>query len=280
MINFFRYLPAFRGKRRLARFLFPNQFQQEGDMIVMGKHNIQYCLPNIRENVGMDIYVNGIYEPEVVNFLKSELPQNGVYFDLGANIGSILIPLCKLRKDVLGVGVEASPWVFNYLKRNCELNEMANVRILNNALYDKDDELLDFYSPRDKYGKGSFSSLFSTDAVKVVTRRVDTLMSMLNIQNVDIIKIDVEGYECLVFKGAQKLLQHSAAPDIIFEFVDWAESQALGLKAGDAQQFLLDLGYDLFIIDREGIKKSNSILYQGAYNLLASKRNRRPKRYD
>jgi len=63
---------------------------------------------------------------------------------------------------------------------------------------------------------------------------------------VDFIKIDVEGYEYHVFKGAETTLSRPDAPDILFEFVDWAEEKAAGIAIGDAQRILKSYGYRIF----------------------------------
>jgi FkbM family methyltransferase len=270
--NFLQSLPNFRGKRRLVRLLFNKKIASAENVVVRGKFNCQYLLPNLQENVGFDILVNGIYETETVALLRRIIPEKGVYMDLGANIGAILIPLCKLRTDISVISVEAAPWIYKYLEHNVSLNQLTNVRLLNNALFDKDDVSLDFYSPHDKYGKGSLSPVFSKEGVKVMTKKVDTLVKDFLLPGVDTVKIDVEGFEYFVFKGAQELLSSPQAPDIIFEFVDWAEKQAMGLVPGAAQQLLLDFGYKLYVLDKDRPVKIDSVLREGSFNLFASKK--------
>ena len=89
----------------------------------------------------------------------------------------------------------------------------------------------------------------------------------------DLIKIDVEGYEYHVFKGATGLLGRPDAPDILFEFVDWAEKQAKGVEIGDSQQILRDLGYQIHYF-REGhvAEEVKGILKEGFFMLYASKK--------
>jgi hypothetical protein len=83
----------------------------------------------------------------------------------------------------------------------------------------------------------------------------------------------VEGFEYFVFKGAGCLLKSNEAPDIIFEFVDWAESSVSDLSPGRAQQLLLDMGYSLFILRKDGRPvKMGDIMKSGSANLFASKK--------
>ena len=267
-----RKLPVFKGKHRIANFLFGERIKLEKDILVEGKYGCKYLLPNLQENVGMDIFINGIYEPETVDFLLRLIPQNGRFMDLGANIGAILMPLCKQRNDIKAIAVEAAPWIFEYLKKNTALNHLDNVQLLNYALFDKDDEELLFFSPKDKYGKGSLSPVFSSDGIKVMTKKLDSIARDFSFERVDVLKVDVEGFEYFVFKGGYELLHSSLGPHIIFEFVDWAEKSAMGLQPGAAQQLLVEAGYKLFLLDGKTTVRIDSILDSGSCNIFASKR--------
>ncbi len=242
------------------------------NIVVEGSAGARYLLPNLKDNISFDIFVNGIYEKDTVDLLDRLLPAGGYYLDLGANIGAILIPLARRRPDIKIIAVEAAPWIFRYLKENVALNELRNVKLVNKALFDKDGIELDFFSPEDKFGKGSLAHVFESEAVKVTTVTVDSLIREFNFQQVDAIKIDVEGFEYFAFKGATEVLSSASAPRIVFEFVDWAEKQAMGLTPGAAQQFLVELGYELYILQDNGKpNKVDQILKAGGHNMLATK---------
>jgi len=244
--DLFRVLPHFKGRYRLARFIFSKLISSSRDIIVTGRENIKYKLPNLKENIGFEIFIDGVYEPGYVKYFCTKIPLNGIFFDLGANIGSICIPLAKLRPDITIIAVEASPRVFSYLKYNIELNSCKNIFAENLALSSLDNQQLPFYSPEEKFGKGSLSAVFTETAEYVNTITLDTLNHKYRLSKIDVIKIDVEGYERTVFEGGRTLLSLKNAPVILFEFADWAENMAKNTKAGDAQTYLADLGYRLF----------------------------------
>jgi FkbM family methyltransferase len=272
--SLFRSLPAFRGKGRLARMMFKTKISGEKDLNIRGQFGCEYKLPNVQENIGFDIFINGIYEPETSDFIIRNVPQNGVFLDLGANIGAITIPVHNNRKDIQIICVEAAPSVYKYLQHNLKKNVAESVYSINRALFYSDDEMMNFYSPEEKYGKGSLASVFTDKRVTVKTIRLDTLLRDLGIQKVHLVKIDVEGFEYHVFKGATALLSARDAPDIIFEFVDWAEKLAGGINVGASQQILQDLGYQIFYFDhRNEMKKVTGILTEGFSMLFATKNN-------
>jgi FkbM family methyltransferase len=268
-----RKLPEFKGKHFLSRFFFNKQINEDTDIWVKGKYNSMYLLPHLKEHVTFEIYINGIHEYETHNFLLSRLPANGIFLDLGANIGAITIPLSKRRPDVKIIGVEAAPWIFRYLKENIEKNGLGkNVSLYNYALFDEDKKLMPFYSPRDKFGTGSLSAVFTDVAVEVESIRLDTLLKNAGIDKVDLIKIDIEGYEYYAFKGAETLLSAPDAPDIFFEFIDWTENLANGIEKGSAQAILKKWGYHLYKIEENKMVPLNEIITVGGLMIYATKK--------
>ena len=269
----FRRLPDFRGKRRLTRFLYHQYLKSASDVVVTGSDNCRYLMPNLIETIGFEIFVNGVYEKLTHDLLISMLPANGVFLDLGANIGSISIPVCKKRPDVKAIGVEASPRVFGYLRNNIRLNNLTNIEVLNRAILDTDGREVDFFTPAEKYGKGSLSPLFTNEGTSVVTITIDALLKQRGLARVDAIKIDIEGFEYYAFKGGARLLGSTEAPDILFEFVDWAEEQASDIKVGYAQQLLRDYGYTIYSVGKSGkLVLQRDCLTTGNYLLYATKR--------
>ncbi len=45
-------------------------------------------LPNIKENIGFELFINGVYEEEIINFIMDRLPKIGILIDIGANLRS------------------------------------------------------------------------------------------------------------------------------------------------------------------------------------------------
>lgn len=119
--------------------------------------------------------------------------------------------------------------------------------------------------------KGSMAPVFEKTAQLVNTI---TLTKLIDYKAADIgmIKVDVEGFEYFVFKGGESILQKNDAPDILFEFVDWAEGLA-NVKAGDTQKLLLEYGYSLFVIEKSKIINKLTVpLEKGAAMIWATKK--------
>ena len=194
-------------------------------MLSSGEVDCIYKLPNLIENVGFDIYVNGIYEDSNIDLIVEHCRKSSCYIDIGANIGSIAIPVGKRLPGLHMLCVEASAKVYSYLDWNIRENQLENVKLFRKAVTDKDDSTVNFYSPDEKYGKGSMAPVFEKNAQSVETITLTKLIGGINLPDIGLIKVDVEGFEYFVFKGGCVPLEKESAPDILFEFVDWAEKQ-------------------------------------------------------
>lgn len=264
-------LPHFKGKTRMGRVCFARSIKNDQNIQVVGKYGCRYLLPNLCENLALDIFLNGIYEPETNEFLVNAIPKNATVLDLGANIGSVTIPLAIKRSDLRIICVEASPHVFKYLQENLRQNDLeSRVFCINKAISDKDDQSLPFYSDPGNFGKGSLSPVFTNKPIMVETITIDKLLFDLNIDSVGFIKADIEGYEYFAFAGGKQLLQRSDAPPVFFEFVDWAE-QCANLVPGATQKLLISYGYELFIYRKNRMSKLASIMDKKSAMLYARK---------
>lgn len=267
--NKLRLFPYFKGKHRLSRLLLTEDYRESArDIHIFGHYRCQYILPHIIEYSYWEVFYNGIYEPNTLKYLNTHLPQNGCFIDVGANIGLISIPLAKLRPDVSIYAIEADPHIFSYLNQNIQLNQLDNIKALNCPIHAESGLELPFFAPKDKMGCGSFTPLFTQEATMLVTKTLDKIVEEEQIPKVDLIKMDIEGYEYYAIKGAQGLLKRDT-PLILFEFVDWAEAQAKGLEKGSCQNLFLSLGYQLSVLEGYKVEKLSTPMIEGSAMLIA-----------
>jgi len=240
----YRKLPSFKGKLRLANML----FGREATNVYVETKSGNFFLPNLKDNQYFELYTKGNYEPDLVKYIVKTLPQNGCLLDMGANIGSVAIPVALARPDVRIISLEALPRNFEYLLKNVNVNKLTNLQPLNVCCSNVNGKVMKFYHHAFKVGSSSFHSLHSKDFIELVTKTLDQQLLELGIAKVDMVKIDTEGSEALIFQGAANLLR-SSKPIVLFEFNEYYEKAIEGLKAGDAQQILLDAGYQLYNFD-------------------------------
>lgn len=243
-LSFYRRLPWFKGKLPLGKKLFKKCIENSATVSIKAHNGIIYHLPNTIENIGIELLINGIYERRSVQFLKNHIQDNAIYFDVGANIGSLCLPVLKNKKNIQYYGFEASPMVFPFLQKNLESNRIENFTLINSLVHKDTDQSMKFFQSK-WYGKSSLAPTYSHEFVLVNSIRLDQYCLEKGINKIDWLKVDVEGFELFVFEGIANMLQSKKIKNILFEFETWSDETA-GFKAGTALRYLKLMGYELF----------------------------------
>lgn len=247
MINFllgtYRSLPLFKGKLRLGKLFFGKLIGKNDSLTFKSHYGLNYAIPNTLENVGVELLINGVYEKETIDFLNQKINDDAVYFDVGANIGSLALPVLKSKSRIKYYGFEASPVVFEFLKKNMEINCIKDFKIENKLVHRDSDQQMKFFQS-ELYGKSSLSPTYTNDFIQVTSISLDKYIDDHKIEKIDWLKVDVQGFELNVFEGALNALKNKKIKNILFECEDWAEDQA-NIPRGKARAYLEDLGYEL-----------------------------------
>jgi FkbM family methyltransferase len=195
--------------------------------------------------VAKDYFRSGIYERGYIQWACDNFVREGKeIIDIGAHIGCYTVEMAKNAKRVHSF--ECSPKSYNYLCANILLRNLSyKVTTYNTALSNKKG-ITKYYirDPRD--GGGNGISYFEKDKN---TETIDVPMTELdnyNLTNINFIKIDVEGHEEFVLRGAIKTLENNAYPPILFE--SWPERYA-DVPAKEIRKslftFIESLGYSI-----------------------------------
>jgi FkbM family methyltransferase len=120
------------------------------------------------------------------------------------------------------VAIEANPSNFEMLNRNIKLNRLTNIISLNNAVYSKETKIK-LYLPGEELGHTTYNTVMSDRAknedkfVEVSANTLDYLLQLNEITDVNWVKIDVEGAEFEVLKGATNVLSKSKDIALLIE---------------------------------------------------------------
>jgi FkbM family methyltransferase len=197
------------------------------------------------ENVGNDIFCYGIFDkivPEAI-WRLADFGETGV--DIGANIGQNTSALA-FRSGTQGrtIAFEPHPITFATFKENAvgwQMKKCSPVELNNVALGESDSEAT---LVSNEYLSGA-SLAKSGHGINVSVRRLDNFL-----QNamVGVCKIDVEGHELSVLKGAPQALSRRAIRDIIFE--------DFNPKPSAVTEFLTQNGFTIFELHETWLKPS------------------------
>lgn len=177
------------------------------------------------------IWLHGVYDLRVTETMWRLLDAGELAIDAGANIG-YMTSIMAARVGPAGRVIACEPWPENFseLKANAERwrreNGLENVVVLERALADRSGSAR-FKAPLDpgNLGLGALvdpraeidAGPRATDAreIEVKVDRLDQLVT--DDSTVALLKIDVEGHELQVLRGAEKLLAAGRIRDIVFE---------------------------------------------------------------
>jgi FkbM family methyltransferase len=161
-------------------------------------------------------------EDDIVKLFR---PKEGdIVVDIGAHIGKYTIIASKMvgSKGKV-IAIEAHPVNYDILKQNIELNNLSNVIALNYAVHSQE-TMVKLYEPGQEEGFTIYNTIM-TDRIplnnqKYIEVKANTLDSLLfenGTKEVNWIKIDVEGAEYEVLKGATNILSSSKDISLLIE---------------------------------------------------------------
>ena len=177
---------------------------------------------DVHDLIQRSIYCYNYYEIEDVRAFRWLIKPGAIVFDVGANIGQYALLASKLvGRSGQVFAFEPSPDVLPKLKRHLLMNYADNVELTARAVAGKNGTA-SFY-PSDlesNQGVGSLlpaeayrSELRSKHAVEVEVITLDSFCEQLGIESIDLLKIDVEGLDLEVLKGAERILARS--PNVV-----------------------------------------------------------------
>jgi len=149
-------------------------------------------------------------EPREFEWFSKVLHEGGIFVDVGANVGGYSVRACKIGAKV--IAVEPDPDNYRVLKLNLDLNHYIDVHVLNIAA-GRREEIRELYEGRNSAPAGySLRQARRGGKAKcyVDVKPLDVAIPpLLNNELVDLLKIDVEGVEAEVIKGALDLLKRT-----------------------------------------------------------------------
>jgi FkbM family methyltransferase len=253
LLRFWRALylrtPNFRGKGKLF-FDKPCRLVRNwpSDVSIPGRHGCTFFHCDLNESMYRFLFFYGIHELDVDWICSHVLQSADVFVDIGACFGYHTIS-SALRVGITGqvYALEPQPDMFGSLRNNLVGNNLSNVTADHLALSDQA-ETLHLHRFADLgIGHTSISSqgrevsqVISTAAVTL-----DAYVERRGIKSVTLVKLDVEGAELKVLRGATGLLSASSPPMWVLEIND-ETAGACGYHPRDLLALLAQYGYSFY----------------------------------
>lgn len=215
-----------------------------------GHSRVHIDLAHARER---ELYRQGRYEPHICALLD-ELAAGAVAVDAGANTGwlTLILSACAGASGRV-YAFEPNAAVRARLEANLALNPHAsNVTVLPQALGDHSGTAQLYLPPADTItGRASLS--YHPQDWQPVEVPLTTLDAALpDLPRLDLLKVDVEGHDLLVLRGALRLIS-AYHPRILIEY-DAASWHSSGVSYEDLLALLRPMNYEVFQIPRHRLR--------------------------
>lgn len=199
--------------------------------------------------LGKNIYF-GSYERKEMAALSKLFKPGSVALDVGANIGYYSIFLEKALKCRKVLAFEPSPRELEQLHENLELNNCSVVQVISMALGDHMGTT-EFYLSKMNFGRNSITEIKkASEKVSVSITTLDDYLSNHPEDSVELIKIDIEGAEALMLKGASGTIE-KYRPIILFE--SWLIDSGVFEEINcEATTIIRNHRYEFFDINESG----------------------------
>ncbi len=195
------------------------------------------------------------YYPEELEVISKYISKDSICIDIGAHLSYWSVPLSKICSQGLVVSFEALPYYSEVLKTTLRLLGRANIKVFNLALADTFEIVNMKWKSEGKRLTGlthiSTSNNPKSEIESVVAVKLDVFEKLL-VSKVSFIKCDVEGFELMVFRGAQKIFE--TYRPVIYTELNYNWCKRYNYTPADVINFLKGIDYEPFIISGKNIQ--------------------------
>lgn len=237
--------PFYRGRGRfvLSSFIASSSMASRETHLVVLKSG-ERVFVSYSDYIGRMVYYFGDLDPLITNFIRANVQTGNTVLDVGANIGVVTLPAARwVGHSGRVIAFEPNPSAVSLLKRSVARNGFHNVTVHEVGLSDEDRAAVLRVPPGHA---GCASVRDSGEGVQCRLVPLDALELGHGCETVRLMKIDVEGHELKVLRGAANFFDRAPPELVLFE----SHASKGPFWARDEVRFLADLGYGIHALHR------------------------------
>lgn len=210
-------------------------------------------------------------ERGVANLLKRLLPMNGTFVDVGANVGQTLLLVKSVDRETKYLGIEPNIECCSYLSRLIRFNGFQNADIISGAASDNAG-LSSLHIPRGASQISTFHpNYFGTHRYHGTQTTPLFTLDSLEKKDIGVLKVDVEGHEAQVIKGASGMIRRQPFP-VLFEALASKDNVSRLDRVLETEQLLRGFGYTLSRVETDGsLSEVDTLVSDRDGNYLATR---------
>ncbi|MBV1774386.1 FkbM family methyltransferase [Burkholderiaceae bacterium DAT-1] len=201
------------------------------------------------------LILDGYWEPWITNMIQKMVLPGSTIIDIGANVGYYSLIMASLTGEQGKVySFEANPRTFDLLQKSIAINGFSS-RILaeQRAVYSHSGTLT-FHCYEREQGGSSINQPTCSEPYSTIEVSAISLDERFDGQRIDLIKMDAEGAELAILKGARKLLQANPQINIVTE-INKGALESAGHSVAKLLQFAAEQGFSPLLIATDGTLK-------------------------
>jgi len=249
LLVYLRKFPIDKYKHTLTRFI---NLKKYGRFIkYKNSHGVTFNL-DLEEYQMKQIFFYDFYEKNTIRHLLkliSKLKTKRVTcIDVGGNIGFYTLTLDKALTNIEHKihCFEPNPSTIEYLEKNLLDNPTTNVQIIPMGLSNKEGTFTLRYNLKNTGTASFYRTNSDGKSVEINVTTLDKYCTEKGIDNVDIIKVDIEGAELDFLKGSASIINKSKNVIIIMEIVE-ENCLSAGYTSKDLFEYVVNLGFDAYL---------------------------------
>jgi FkbM family methyltransferase len=257
----FRAYPLFSGGGTLANSKLPTWASVPlGDRAIATLRSGAHLVVNPQECLGRSVYYTGEWDPKITWVLNRLLRAGDTFIDIGAHCGVTAVAAAQ-RVGPFGLvhAFEPQPDLAAMLKESASINGLLNVHIHNVALSAEAGKMDLFITENKQILATLEKSGGNYHSIKVRVENASDCLRKLRLEKVRLIKIDVEGHEIKVLRGARNFLSVTPPDAILFESVP-AEGP---FWERPAVTLLSSMGYRFISIPKQLLRMHTNVVAAG-----------------
>lgn len=193
--------------------------------------------------IGRAILMSGAFDRSIVRTLLDFSAEGDQVLDVGANIGYVSGMVLRHVPQSHVIAVEPQPDIADLLQRNLMQFGQSRFSVIRAALSDEPGELALHVNHANR-GASKIVSAHDENSITVPVFSAARVLSEL--ERLDLMKMDIEGHEEPVFRGAMPELERLQPRAIVFE-----EQHGKASPEGPIGRILVEIGYRLFGIQKK-----------------------------
>jgi FkbM family methyltransferase len=163
------------------------------------------------------IVIDGEYDKDFFRVADALLREGGEFLDVGANHGLLSFGLAKKLQDRVRFHLfEPNPKLLESIGRSLELYPSMVTEINPVAVCEEDSTIL-FHVQEDQTGA---SHIVKNGGVPIRSIKLDTYLKDKCLNHVELLKLDIEGYELAALRGAEHALKNRTVKAVYFEYFE------------------------------------------------------------